>query len=137
MKVRPMVETDLERLAKLVDNQTVPDLEPHLTDILLTARKLIAEIRFTKKRPRMKKETRIDLTDEQYERLRQAKDELETIPEVLGKSMAEASRQLVQMRTLFWESVRRLVDRPNDNRLRVDWVNRCVVITESEADDGE
>lgn len=69
-----------------------------------------------------------NLTDDQYEELREGMAEINAIGAVLGQAVAEAAKISAAKEREFWKSVKRLVGGEKAlTHITVDWVNRTII----------
>lgn len=74
----------------------------------------------------------IPLTDDQYERLSSAICSSDVASDIIGKSIVSAAELVLKEREKAWETVRRLSDTQPGESVKIDWVNRCIVVSDQD-----
>ena len=78
----------------------------------------------------MKELRRVKLTDNQYDRLWEDRRTVDMAGEMLGLAIMKAAEEAARFEHLFWQSVRRTADKQDNEDVKVDWINRELVVME-------
>lgn len=74
---------------------------------------------------------KIQLTDDQYDRLWRDREAFNLMGKVLGRAIKEATELAAEQEQNFWKVVERLADTTMlKNKLSVDWINRQIIVSD-------